>query len=114
MCTMIRIVLKIIQQKEGISTFHGSMDGAGNYNAKRNKPVIERQKPHDLTHMWNLMKWTNKENGDRFIESRLTALGGWEGGGREQNGKRTCGHGPQCGDYGGNGVIRELNDNGKK
>ena len=32
-----------------------------------------------------------------------------EGGGSEQKGKRTHGHGQQCGDYGGGGV-RGLND----
>ena len=36
------------------------------------------------------------------------------GGGIEQKGKRTHEHGPQCGDYWGQGSIRELNRNGKK
>ena len=35
------------------------------------------------------------------------------GGGIEQKGKRTHGHGQQCGDCWGKGDIRELNDNGK-
>ena len=45
---------------------------------------------------------TNKENGDRLIESRLTAMwwGEVEGGGTEQKRKRTHGHGPQCCDCG--------------
>ena len=35
------------------------------------------------------------------------------GGGIEQKGKRTHGHGQQCGDCWGEGGIRGLNDNGK-
>ena len=41
--------------------------------------------------------------------------GGGRGGGTEQKGKRTHGHGQQCGDcWGGGGNIRGLNSNGKK
>ena len=36
------------------------------------------------------------------------------GGGIEQKGKRTCGHGQQWGDSWGAGGIRGLNGNGKK
>ena len=36
-------------------------------------------------------------------------LGAW---GIEQKGKRTHGHGPQCGDCWGKGCIKELNGNG--
>ena len=39
--------------------------------------------------------------------------GGLRCGEIEQEGKRTHGHGQQCGDCWGEGVIRELNDNGK-
>ena len=40
--------------------------------------------------------------------------GGWLGGGKiEQKGKRTHGHGQQCGDCLGEGAIRGLNTNGK-
>ena len=35
------------------------------------------------------------------------------GGGKEQKGKRTHGHGHQCGDWCGEGGIRGLNGNGK-
>ena len=35
-------------------------------------------------------------------------------GGIEQKGKRTHGHGQQCGECGGEGGIRGLNGNGKK
>ena len=45
------------------NNFCDSMDGLGEYYAKRNKPVIERQVPCDLTYMWILMnkiKWQTK------------------------------------------------------
>ena len=48
-------------KKEGSLTFCDSMDGPGEYYAKRNKPVIERQIPCNFTYIWNLMnKITNK------------------------------------------------------
>ena len=46
-------------------------------------------------------KLTDKQNRDRQRESRMTAMvgEGLVGGGRiEQKGKRTHGHGQQCGD----------------
>ena len=43
-------------KKEGNLTFCNPMDGPGDYYAKQNKPVGERQIPHDLTYMWNIMK----------------------------------------------------------
>ena len=36
------------------------MDGPGEYYAKSNNPVRERQMPYDFTHMWNLMNKINK------------------------------------------------------
>ena len=42
-------------KKEGNLTFCDNMDGPGEYHAKWNKPVRERQVPYDLTYMWNLM-----------------------------------------------------------
>ena len=39
--------------------------------------------------------------------------GGLGGGGIEQKGKRTHGHGQQCGDCWGKGAIKGLNGNGK-
>ena len=39
--------------------------------------------------------------------------GRWEHGGIEQKGKRTHGHGQQCGECWGKAGIRGLNDNGK-
>ena len=45
----------------------------------------------------------------------MTASGGREWlrvGGIEQKGKRTHGHGQQCGDCWGEGVLRGLNSNG--
>ena len=50
------------------------MDGPGEHYAKRNEPVRKRQIPYDLTNMWNLMNKTNKQNRDRVIKSRLTAV----------------------------------------
>ena len=50
------------------------------------------------------------QNRDRFIESRLTALGAgclW-GGGIGQKGKRTRGHGQQCGDCRGESGIKRT------
>ena len=42
-------------------------------------------------------------------------VGAWLGGGGiKQKGKRTHGHGHQCGDCVGGGVIRGLNGDGKK
>ena len=45
--------------------------------------------------MWNLVNKLNKQNIKRLIESRMTATGLRErgGGGTEQKGKRTHGHG---------------------
>ena len=42
--------------------------------------------------------------------------GGWRlgGGGIEQKGKKTHGHGHQCGGCQGEGGIKGLNDDGKK
>ena len=45
----------------------------------------------------------------------MTGIGGWAlgGGGLEQKGKRTHGHGQQCGDCLGKRSIGGLNGNGK-
>ena len=45
----------------------------------------------------------------------MTAIevGGLEGGEIEQKGKKTHGYGQKCGDFLGEGSIRELNGNGK-
>ena len=48
------------------------------------------------------------------MESRWQLVGEWLGGGGiEQKGKRTHGHGQQCDDCQGKGGIRGLNGNGK-
>ena len=47
------------QKKEGILTFCNSIDGTGDYYAKLNKPVDERQIPYDLTYQRNLMNKIN-------------------------------------------------------
>ena len=49
-----------MQQKgEGIPTLCDSRDGSGDYCAKRNKPIRERQIPYDLTCKRNLMNKIN-------------------------------------------------------
>ena len=47
-------------KKEGNLTFCNSMDRPGEYYAKWNKPIRERQIPYDFTYMWNLINKTNK------------------------------------------------------
>ena len=42
-------------KKEENFTLCNSMDGPREHYAKWNKPVRERQIPHDFTHMWNLI-----------------------------------------------------------
>lgn len=44
------------------------MDGAGEYNAKQNQSVRERQTPYDFTYMWNLR--------DREMEQRKRNIEG--------------------------------------
>ena len=46
-------------KKEGNLIFCGSMDGPGDYYAKWNKPVRERQITHNITYMWKLMNKIN-------------------------------------------------------
>ena len=62
--------------------------------------------------MWNLINKLNKENGDRLIDSRMTAIGGLVGGGIEEKGKWA--HGQQCDDWWGKVAIRGLRGNIKK
>ena len=47
-------------KKEGSRTFWDSMDRPGEYYAKWNKPVKERQVAHDFTYIWNLVNKINK------------------------------------------------------
>ena len=49
-----------MQQKEGATTLHDSMDGTGEHYANWNKPGGERQILYDLTYKRNLMSKTNK------------------------------------------------------
>ena len=55
------------------------------------------------------------QNRERLIDGGQTDNVGVEvgGGGIEQKGKRTQGHGKQCGDWGGEGSIKGKNDHGK-
>ena len=46
-------------KKEGNLTFYNSMDEPGEYYAKWNQPVRERQILYDLTYVWNLMNKIN-------------------------------------------------------
>ena len=54
------------------------MDGPGEHYAKWNKSVRERQVPHDLMRMWNLMNKlkTDKQNRDRLTEAGWQLWGG--------------------------------------
>ena len=38
------------------------IDELGDYYAKRNNPIRERQIPYDLIYMWNLTKYTGEQN----------------------------------------------------
>ena len=50
--TIFRNIVRISQpQKEGTLTICDSMDGPGEYNAKWNKAVIEKQILYDLTYV---------------------------------------------------------------
>ena len=49
------------REKEGAYTLCNSMDRTGDYFAKWNKPVSERQIPYDLTYEWNIVNKTNKQ-----------------------------------------------------
>ena len=66
------------RKNEETFTLCDSMDGPGEHYAKWNKPVRERQKPYDFTHMWNLMNKLNKQaNRDRLIDGeQMIASGG--------------------------------------
>ena len=57
-------------------TLSNCMNGPGEHYAKWNKPVIDRQIPHDFSYTWSLMNkiLTNKRLID--TENRLTALRG--------------------------------------
>ena len=85
--------------KEENVTLCGSIDRPRKHYAKWNRPVRERQISYDWTHMWNLIKWTNKENRDRVIEREQAdncgEVRGWRDGARK---KKFHGHGQQCGD----------------
>ena len=66
--------------------------------------------------IWFQSNWTNKQNRDSLIDrEQTTASGGGrlEGGGIEQKGKRTHGHGQQCGECWAEGGIRGLKGNGE-
>ena len=55
-------------KKEEKFTIWDSMDGPGEYHAKWDKPVREKQILYDFTHMWNLMNKLNKQNRARLID----------------------------------------------
>ena len=52
----------VSRTKVGNLTLYNSMDGPGQYYAKCNKPVRERQIPYDFTYMWNVMNKISKQN----------------------------------------------------
>ena len=45
----------VIKKKKGLPFVTVCMHGPGEYYAKLNKPIKERQVLYDFTHMWNLM-----------------------------------------------------------
>ena len=47
------------QKNKEFLPFCNSMDGTGDYYAKWNKPVGERQIPYHLTYKWNLVNKIN-------------------------------------------------------
>ena len=103
----------LVHKKEENFTLYNIMDGPGEHYAKWNKPLRERQIPHDFTCMWNLMdklNWQAKRRTDSLMESRwqLVGVGRVRGGGIEQKGKRTT-----VGDCWRERGIRGLNVNGK-
>ena len=49
------------RKKEGAPTLCDSMDGTGEYYAKRSKSGSERQMPYDLTYKWNIINKTNTQ-----------------------------------------------------
>ena len=49
------------QKERRAPTLHDSMDGIGQYYAKWNKSLNERQMPYDLTYKWHLINKTNKQ-----------------------------------------------------
>ena len=59
-----------VAKKERILTFCDSMDGVGDYYAKWNKPVSERQISYDLTYNWNLMNKINEQMNKIELEAQ--------------------------------------------
>ena len=49
----------LLGHQKGNLTFYDGMDGPGDYYAKVDKPVGERQIPYDLTCIWNGMNKIN-------------------------------------------------------
>ena len=59
LCHIYTLQHYLVIKKEGNLTLCDSMDGPGDYYAKKYKTVRKRQIPYDLTHMWNLMNKIN-------------------------------------------------------
>ena len=91
------------RKKEGSPTFCGSMDGTGEYYAKWNKPVSERQILCDLTSERNLMnnKLTNEiepqawKHGTDWQWPEVRGEGDNGGKKGKELEKRTCTNDPQ-------------------
>ena len=66
------------RKKEGAPTLPDSMDGTGEYYAKRTKPGGERQIPYDIIYKWTLINKTSKQNRTRDMEikTKLTVTRG--------------------------------------
>ena len=66
-----------IKKTQGIFTFCNGMVEPREYYAKWNKPVGERQTPHDFTHMWNQNQLTNKIETEAWIRGTDWQLSEW-------------------------------------
>ena len=94
--------------------------GSGHYYPKWNKPVRERQIPHDLTYMWNLMIkiwWTKQKQRRGHMEQ--TAVRGKRGGTwvkGERNSERAYREGGEGCVEGGTGENKNIHNsvNNKK
>ena len=79
------------RKREGAPTLCNSMDGTGKHYSKRNRPVVERQIPYDLTFNRNLYsrKLTSKQTITKILQLRT----GWQR--PEGRGERISGEEPK-------------------
>ena len=88
--TSMYIIMKPKRQRKSLIMCN-NMDGAREYNTRKNKSFRERQVAYDFTHMWNLRNKTKrgKERGggskercltmeNKLMVTRGEVGGGWE------------------------------------